>query len=101
MIGCSMPKRSVILVFTLPPPVFQSIIRRKHRHQSRATVREDAMRGLRLAGRGVIVAAALILSARIGFSQTMDELYAKAKSEGRLVLYGGGPVEPFERWAKE
>jgi len=59
------------------------------------------MRGLRLAGRGVIVAAALILSARSGFSQTMDELYAKAKSEGRLVLYGGGPVEPFERWAKE
>lgn len=59
------------------------------------------MAGSRLAGSGLALAVALVLSATDGFTETMDELYAKAKQEGQLVLYGGGPVEPFERWARE
>jgi ABC-type Fe3+ transport system substrate-binding protein len=34
-------------------------------------------------------------------AETMDELYAKAKSEGRVVFYSGGPVAPYERFAKD
>jgi ABC-type Fe3+ transport system substrate-binding protein len=34
-------------------------------------------------------------------AETMDELYAKAKPEGQLVLYSGGPVAPYESFAKE
>ena len=54
-----------------------------------------------LARGGLAMAAAAVLAATAGSAETMDELYAKAKPEGHLVLYGGGPVEPFERWAKE
>ncbi len=34
-------------------------------------------------------------------AQTIDQLYEKAKLEKSLVFYSGGPVEPYERWAKE
>jgi ABC-type Fe3+ transport system substrate-binding protein len=34
-------------------------------------------------------------------AETIDQLYAKAKTEGALTFYSGGPVEPYERWAKE
>jgi ABC-type Fe3+ transport system substrate-binding protein len=34
-------------------------------------------------------------------AETMDQLYAKAKTEGALTFYSGGPVAPYERWAKE
>ena len=34
-------------------------------------------------------------------AETMDQLYAKAKAEGSVVFYSGGPVAPYERWAKE
>jgi ABC-type Fe3+ transport system substrate-binding protein len=58
------------------------------------------MHGSQLVRIGLTVLAALVWAAA-GTAETMDELYAKAKPEQRLVLYGGGPVEPFERWAKE
>ncbi len=34
-------------------------------------------------------------------AETMDELYAKAKAEGTVVFYSGGPVAPYERFAKD
>ena len=34
-------------------------------------------------------------------AQTIDQLYQKAKAEGALLFYSGGPVEPYERWAQE
>ena len=34
-------------------------------------------------------------------AETMDELYAKAKAEGAVVFYAGGPAEPHERRAQE
>jgi len=41
------------------------------------------------------------LGAAAARAETMDQLYAKAKTEGALLFYSGGPVEPYERWAKE
>ncbi len=41
--------------------------------------------------------AALSLPAR---AQSLDDLYAKAKSEGAFVLYVGGPTAPWEAMAK-
>ncbi len=34
-------------------------------------------------------------------AETLDELYAKAKPEGNLVLYVGGPTAPWEAMAKQ
>jgi ABC-type Fe3+ transport system substrate-binding protein len=34
-------------------------------------------------------------------AETMDELYAKAKPESKVVFYSGGPVAPYERFAKD
>lgn len=34
-------------------------------------------------------------------AETIDQFYEKAKLEKSLVFYSGGPVEPYERWAKE
>ena len=34
-------------------------------------------------------------------AETIDELYAAAKKEGALVLYGGGPAAQYEPWARE
>ncbi|HEY6254276.1 MAG TPA: extracellular solute-binding protein [Xanthobacteraceae bacterium] len=34
-------------------------------------------------------------------AETMDELYAKAKAEKSLVFYSGGPVAPYEGFARE
>ena len=34
-------------------------------------------------------------------ADTIDELYAAAKKEGALVLYGGGPAAQYEPWARE
>jgi ABC-type Fe3+ transport system substrate-binding protein len=58
------------------------------------------MRGRRLAGfAGLIAAVSLAGAAARG--QSADELYAKAKDEKTLVLYSGGPAEPYERMAKQ
>jgi ABC-type Fe3+ transport system substrate-binding protein len=46
-------------------------------------------------------AAALWLAGAPAQAQSNDQLYDKAKEEKSLVLYGGGPAEPYERMAKE
>jgi ABC-type Fe3+ transport system substrate-binding protein len=52
--------------------------------------------------RAVPLAVAL-LTASAGWAQaeTMDELYAKAKLEKTLVLYGAGPTGSHDRWVKD
>lgn len=52
---------------------------------------------------GWLVAGAAIAAMIPGFgaAQTMDTLYEAAKKEGALVLVGGGPAPPYERFAKE
>jgi ABC-type Fe3+ transport system substrate-binding protein len=34
-------------------------------------------------------------------AESIEQLYAKAKAEKTLTLYGGGPVAPYEGWARE
>jgi hypothetical protein len=34
-------------------------------------------------------------------AETLDEIYAKARSEGALTIYGGGPARLYEGWIKE
>ena len=58
------------------------------------------MTGRRIAGfAGVIGAVAVAGSA--AQAQDADTLYAKAKDEKTLVLYGGGPAAPYERMAAD
>src|SRR3954452_6216292 len=47
-----------------------------------------------------LLALALVLGASAR-AETIDELYAAAKKEGALVLYGGGPAAQYEPWARE
>lgn len=63
--------------------------------------RGKIMRRQKLAWLGLAFAAAVIFIGQAAAADTMDELYAKAKPEQHLVLYGGGPVEPYVRWATE
>jgi ABC-type Fe3+ transport system substrate-binding protein len=51
-------------------------------------------------GSGLATLVAL-LCAPPAAAETMDELYAKAKSEKSVVFYSGGPVAPYEAFAKE
>jgi ABC-type Fe3+ transport system substrate-binding protein len=34
-------------------------------------------------------------------AESLDQLYAKAKAEGALNIYGGGPARLYEGWARE
>jgi ABC-type Fe3+ transport system substrate-binding protein len=34
-------------------------------------------------------------------AETLDDLYAKAKGEGALSIYGGGPARLYEGWVRE
>src|SRR5262245_20629905 len=45
----------------------------------------------------------VLLAACAGWAraETMDELYAKAKQEKTLVLYGAGPTGSHDRWVKD
>jgi len=45
--------------------------------------------------------AALILCAVPGRAQNLDALYQKAKAEGSVVLYAGGPTAPWDAAAKD
>lgn len=45
--------------------------------------------------------ATMMVGAVAARAETIDQLYEKAKAEKSLVFYSGGPVEPYERWAKE
>ena len=51
---------------------------------------------------GAIVAAALVtFDAARTEPETIAALYEKAKAEGELSIYGGGPIRQYEPWAKE
>jgi ABC-type Fe3+ transport system substrate-binding protein len=39
--------------------------------------------------------------ARPAAAEAMDELYQKAKAEGSVVFYSGGPVTPYEAFARD
>ncbi len=47
------------------------------------------------------IAALAVAMSGAARAETTDQLYQKAKGEGALLFYSGGPVEPYERWAKE
>jgi ABC-type Fe3+ transport system substrate-binding protein len=48
-----------------------------------------------------VAALSLLASAALpSAAQSLDDLYAKAKGEGALVLYVGGPTAPWEAMAK-
>jgi ABC-type Fe3+ transport system substrate-binding protein len=50
----------------------------------------------------LLAAVAFVVLGAVGArAETTDQLYQKAKGEGALLFYSGGPVEPYERWAKE
>lgn len=47
------------------------------------------------------IIAAMSLGSDAARAQSADQLYTKAKDEKALVLYGGGPAQPYERMAKD
>ena len=47
------------------------------------------------------LAAVLALLTSPMHAETLDEIYAKAKNEGALTIYGGGPARLYEGWIKE
>ena len=49
----------------------------------------------------VLAAALFGLSASPPRAETLDEIYARAKGEGVLSIYGGGPARLYEGWVKE
>jgi ABC-type Fe3+ transport system substrate-binding protein len=50
---------------------------------------------------GALVLAACVSLAVPAVAETLDQLYAKAKEEGALHIYGGGPARLYEGWVKE
>lgn len=48
----------------------------------------------------VLAVSALFVGASPARPQDLDALYAKAKSEGALALYTGGPTAPWDAAAK-
>jgi ABC-type Fe3+ transport system substrate-binding protein len=51
---------------------------------------------------GCAMAALLsLVGARPAAAETMDELYQKARPEGSVVFYSGGPVTPYEAFARD
>ncbi len=51
-------------------------------------------------GRMAAALALALLAAAAARAETMDELYAKAKAEGTLVLWGAGPTAGYETAAR-
>ena len=52
--------------------------------------------------RAVFAAGALaVVGCAPALAETADELYAAAKAEKSVVIYSGGPVAPYESFAKE
>jgi ABC-type Fe3+ transport system substrate-binding protein len=50
-----------------------------------------------------ILAAMILLLAPLhsAWAESLDELYTKAKAEGGLTIYGGGPQRIYEDWIKQ
>ena len=55
---------------------------------------------IRVARVAVLAAIASFAVALPLHAETLDELYAKAKTEGQIVLYVGGPTTPWEAMAR-
>ena len=51
--------------------------------------------------RTILATTLAMLAASPLCAETLDELYAKAKPEGALSIYGGGPARLYEGWIKE
>jgi ABC-type Fe3+ transport system substrate-binding protein len=51
--------------------------------------------------KGLAAMLAVALCGAAARAETLDQLYAKAKPEKTLLLYGAGPTAPYERWTKE
>lgn len=49
----------------------------------------------------LVAFAAVVVCVASAGAQTLDELFAKAKQEGALVIYAGGPVAIYEPLARE
>ena len=54
----------------------------------------------------ILLAASLALALTASaaaplYAETLEEIYAKAKAEGALSIYGGGPARLYEGWVKE
>ncbi|HEY7665346.1 MAG TPA: extracellular solute-binding protein [Xanthobacteraceae bacterium] len=47
------------------------------------------------------VVAALVAGASLARAESMDELYAKARLEQTLALYGAGPTGSHDRWIRD
>ncbi len=47
-----------------------------------------------------LIAALAFVGITAAHAETIDQLYQKAKAEGQVVFYSGGPVAPYERWGK-
>jgi ABC-type Fe3+ transport system substrate-binding protein len=47
------------------------------------------------------IVAAMSLAGAAARADSADQLYAKAKDENTLILYTGGPAQPYERMAQE
>src|ERR1700751_3848015 len=51
--------------------------------------------------RAILATTFAILAASPLYAETLDDLYAKAKQDGALSIYGGGPSRLYEGWIKE
>jgi len=51
--------------------------------------------------RTILVTTLAILAGSPLHAETLDDLYAKAKRDGALSIYGGGPARLYEGWIKE
>src|SRR5690242_11925892 len=49
----------------------------------------------------VFMLALVVAGTTLARAETIAQLYEKAKAEKSMAFYSGGPVEPWERWAKE
>ena len=56
---------------------------------------------MRLCGRQLAGFMTIALTSNFATAQTMDQLYEAARKEGALVLVGGGPAPPYEKFAQE
>jgi ABC-type Fe3+ transport system substrate-binding protein len=60
-----------------------------------------ALSARRLSSGALVLVLAGMSFAPAAWGETLDELYAKAKTEGTVAYYSGGPVAPHEAFARE
>ena len=59
------------------------------------------MSGLRSVFVSITVTVGLVLAVPRVYAESLDNIYVKAKAEGKLTIYAGGPAAPWEAFAKE